>query len=192
MSAIQGVESPSIADVALEAIEILISLPCPDTRERQQFVLHASTLFQRWYRRIDVAQFALLRSYGDELGLTGTIPEQNQNTGLDQEVSEWKALDGKKIALYSLQESALRRVARVISDLCPGARIHTFQDHVGGSPALRAASTTSDIFVLATAAAKHSATIFIEACRPKSLVTLYARGQGSASMLDALRQFLAA
>ena len=38
---------------------MLISVACPDTRERQQFVLRVSTLFQRWYRRIDVAQFAL-------------------------------------------------------------------------------------------------------------------------------------
>ncbi len=190
MSAIQAVESPSVADTALEAIEILISLPCPDTRERQQFVLRAATLLQRWYRRIDAAQFALFRTYAEELGLAATIPSQDQNTGADQEVSEWTALDGKKIALYSLQESALRRVARVVGELCPGARVHTFHDHVGGSPALRAASSTADIFVLATAAAKHAATIFIEACRPKSLVTLYARGQGSASLLDALRQFL--
>jgi hypothetical protein len=69
MSAIQAVESPSVADTALEAIEILISLPCPDTRERQQFVLRAATLLQRWYRRIDAAQFALVRTYAEELGL---------------------------------------------------------------------------------------------------------------------------
>ncbi len=190
MAAIQAVESPSVADTALEAIEMLISVACPDTRERQQFVLRISTLFQRWYRRIDVAQFALLQSYAEELGLTATMPNQDQNTSANQEVSEWTALDGKKIALYSLQEGALRRVARVVTELCPGARVHTFQDHVGGSPALRTASSTSDIFVVATAAAKHAATIFIEACRPKSLVTLYARGQGSASLLDAIRQFL--
>lgn len=190
MSAIQAVESPSVADTALEAIELLISLACPDTRERQQFVLRVSSLFQRWYRRIDAAQFALLRSYAEELGLASTMPSQDQNTSANQEVSEWTALDGKKIALYSLQESALRRVARVVGELCPGARVHAFHDHVGGSPALRAASTTADVFVLATAAAKHAATLFVEACRPKSLVTLYARGQGSASLLDALRQFI--
>lgn len=190
MTAIQAVESPSVADTALEAIELLISLPCPDNREREQFVLRAVSLLQRWYRRIDVAQFALLRTYAEELGMAATIPSQDQNTGADQEVSEWTALDGKKIALYSLQESAIRRVADVVGELCPGARVHTFHDHVGGSPALRAASTTADIFILATAAAKHAATMFIESCRPKSLVTLYARGQGSASLLDAIRQFL--
>jgi hypothetical protein len=190
MAAIEAVESPSVSDMALEAIEILIGLPCPDTREREHFVLRAATLFQRWYRRIDAAEFALLRTYAEELGLATIVLKQDQNTAVDQEVSEWTALDGKKIALYSLKEAALRRVARVVGELCPGARVHTFHDHVGGSPALRAASSTADVFVLATAAAKHAATIFIEACRPKGLVTLYARGQGSASLLDALRRYL--
>lgn len=189
-TSIHAVESPSVADTALEAIEILISLPCPDTRERQQFVLRAATLLQRWYRRIDAARFALFRTYAEELGMAASIPTQDQDTGADQEISEWTTLETKKIALYSLQEAALRRVARVVGELCPGARVHTFHDHVGGSPALRAAASTADIFVLATAAAKHAATIFIEACRPKSLVTLYARGQGSASLLDALRRYI--
>lgn len=190
ITAIEAIESPSVADTALEAIEILISLPCPDTREREQFVLRAATLFQRWYRRIDVAQLALLRTYADELGLGAMVISQDQNAVAEQTVSEWTALDGKKVALYSLKEAALRRAARVVGELCPGVRVQTFHDHVGGSPALRAASSTADIVVLATAAAKHAATIFIEDCRPKTLVTLYARGQGSASLLDALRQFL--
>jgi hypothetical protein len=63
-------------------------------------------------------------------------------------------------------------------------------DHVGGSPSLRTAAGTADVFVVATAAAKHAATIFIDANRPKSRTTLFARGQGSASLLDALRGHL--
>ncbi len=77
----------------------------------------------------------------------------------------------------------------MISELCPGIRIDTFSDYVGGSPALRKAATTADVFILATAAAKHAATTFIEHRRPKNLVTLYARGQGSASLLEALREY---
>src|SRR6185437_7745742 len=96
-TAINAVESPVAADPALEAIEILISLPCPDARERQQFVVHASTLFQRWFTRIDTAQFALLRSYGEELGVAVMTPSQKQDEGHDQTVSEWAALDGKRL-----------------------------------------------------------------------------------------------
>lgn len=91
--------------------------------------------------------------------------------------------------MYSLQESALRRAARVIEELSPGSRVDTFNDHVGGSAALRKASTTADIFIIATGAAKHAATTFIEDHRPKGLQTGYARGKGSASLLEALREF---
>ena len=79
----------------------------------------------------------------------------------------------------------------MVRELLPGVRIDIFHDHVGGSPALRTASTTADVFVLATGAAKHAATTFIEARRPKALITLYARGQGSASLLHALGRYVA-
>lgn len=92
--------------------------------------------------------------------------------------------------MYSLRESALRRAEMVLRELCPGARIDVFHDLVGGSAALRTASASADLFVLATAAAKHAATLFIESNRPKSRATLYARGQGSASLLEAIREYL--
>ena len=49
-----------------------------------------------------------------------------------------------------------------------------------------------NLFVLAPAAAKHAATTFIEEHRPKSRPTLYARSQGSASLLAAIREYLVA
>jgi hypothetical protein len=91
--------------------------------------------------------------------------------------------------MYSLQASALQRAALVIGELCPGIRIDTFSDHVGGSAALKKASTSADVFIIATGAAKHAATTYIEDHRPNNLETLYARGQGSASLLEALREY---
>jgi hypothetical protein len=66
--------------------------------------------------------------------------------------------------------------------------ISVFHDHVGGSPALRAAAVRADVFVLAIAAAKHAATGYIAQNRSKDRLTLYARGQGSAGLLTALRE----
>jgi hypothetical protein len=189
-SAIQAVESPSVADIALEALEVVITTACPDVGERQQFAVQVIGLFQRWYTRIDAAQFALLRSLSDELAMAAAMPDLELEVGSVHASSEWAQLNGKRIAMYSLQDSALRRAAHVVSELCPAVRVDTFNDHVGGSPALRKASATADVFILATGAAKHAATTFIEARRPKGLITLYARGQGSASLLHALREHL--
>jgi hypothetical protein len=131
-----------------------------------------------------------LQQLATELGIANAIPAEETETVPEELHSYWTALDGKRIAMYSLQESALRRAASVIGELCPRARVSTFNDHVGGSAPLRAAATNADIFVVATAAAKHAATTFIEEYRPKSRTTLYARSQGSASLLAAIREYI--
>lgn len=188
-SALQATESPSVSDLGLEALETVVNLVCPDAQERQQFGIQVIAIFQRWYKRINRAQFALLKSLSEELQMPGAMGGLSRAVSESQEASEWSQLDGKRIGLYSLQESALRRAARVLKELSGGVRIDTFNDHVGGSAALRKASATADVFVIVTGAAKHAATWFIEDHRPKSLPTLYARGQGTASMLEALREY---
>ena len=187
-SAINAVDTPSVATIALEAIEIVVNAACPAPSERQGFVVAIAELFRRWYRRVDRAEIVLLQHLAEELGVAEAVTQPEPVQDKPQQQSEWNTLDGKKVALYSLQESALRRAALVMRELCPRVRVNTFHDHVGGSPALRSASATADVFVIATAAAKHSATAFIESHRPSGACTLYARGQGSASLVAALRE----
>jgi hypothetical protein len=190
ISVLEAAESPSVADVALDAVDVLASEVCPEAKERDEFVARVATIFHRWYRRIDTSQWALLRRLADELHIPDAIGEQPVVEDAADTVSLWRTLERKRVALYSLREPVLRRVQSTLLELCPHIRVEVFSDRVGGSPALRTAAATADIFVLATAAAKHAATVYIEANRPKSHVTLYARGQGSASLLDAIREFL--
>jgi hypothetical protein len=189
-SAILAVESPSVADIALQALEVVINAPAPTPSEREQFALRLISVFHRWHTRIDRGRFALLRTLAKDLGVLSAILCFEPAISSTGEDSKWASLNGRRIAMYSLQESALRHAAQAVTELCPGVRVDSFHDHVGGSPALRNAATTADIFVLATAAAKHAATTFIEARRPKGAITLYARGQGSTSLLHALREYL--
>ncbi len=100
-------------------------------------------------------------------------------------------LSGKRLALYSLKESAVNRAAALLKDLVGELKVDVFLDYVGGSPALKTAAQQADIFVIATAAAKHAATMFIESKRPKDSVTLYAQGQGTSSILHAVSRYLA-
>lgn len=190
MSAILAVETPAIAELAIEALEMLVNAACPDIQGRQEFAMQVVVVFQRWYKRIDRTQFALLKALTTELGIAEALGSQANDLRDGPAASEWTHLEGKRIAIYSLQESALRRAAMIISELSPGIRVDTFNDHVGGSPALRRAASTADLFILATAAAKHAATTFIEDRRPRNLVTLYARGQGSASLLQAVMDYV--
>jgi hypothetical protein len=182
------IASPIAAGAALEALDVLVASACPNPSARDGFIAYSTALFTRWYRRIDRSQWALLSRLGEELGVPVELPVAAEpESGAS---SSWDGLNGKRVALYSLRESALRRVELILRDMCPGIQVQVFADHVGGSPALRTAAGTADIFVVATAAAKHAATIFIDANRSKGRTTLYARGQGSASLLDALRAHL--
>jgi hypothetical protein len=187
-AAMKGVNTPAIAPIALDAIEILVNSVCPGESDRQAFVAEVASIFQRWFRRIRHDQMALLRVLATELGvpLAVHIETSEQAPGAE---TEWAGVRGMRVSLYSLQESALRRAALVLAQICPEVRTDTHHDHVG-SQSLRAAANAADIFVLATASAKHAATTFIEANRPRKLVTLYARGQGSSSLLEALREYL--
>jgi hypothetical protein len=58
-----------------------------------------------------------------------------------------------------------------------------------GDP-LAYAAINSDVFVIATAAARDAASIFIEAHHPKCRPTIHARSQGSTRLLDAIQIFL--
>jgi hypothetical protein len=187
-NAIEAIASPVAASEALGTLDMLVASPCAHVQARQAFVTYLVTLFNRWYRRIDVSQWALLSLLGGELDVP--IPVPSQEDGEPERDSMWDRLARKRVALYSLREPVLRRVEEILRMLCPSVDVRTFADHVGGSNALRTAAATADVFVVATAAAKHAATIFIDANRPGGLSTLYARGQGSASMLDALRDHL--
>jgi hypothetical protein len=153
-SALQVAESPSVADPALEALEMLVNAACPNIDERRQFAIQVVAIFQRWYKRVDRAQLALLKTLAEELGMAEATGALAKEIAGSQAASEWAQLEGKRIAMYSLQESALQRAALVVGELCPGIRIDTFSDHVGGSAALKKASTSADIFIIATGAAK--------------------------------------
>jgi len=187
--AIRAIDSPSMMQLALDALETFISRPCASPEDRRQFAAKIISLLQRWRNRFNRAHQLLLRSIATELEL-GAIDTVDTCSDSTVGLNDWKALEGKRLAIYTLQESALRRAVTVLEQLCPTVRIDAFSDHVGGSASLQAASRNADIFVLATGAAKHAATIFIESRRPKSAVTLYATGQGSSSILQSLQQFV--
>jgi len=77
-------------------------------------------------------QFALLNALTNELEMPTAMGDLAKESASDTSSSEWEQLRGKRIAIYSLQESALRRAAIVIAELSPGIRVDTFDDHVGG------------------------------------------------------------
>jgi hypothetical protein len=187
----RALDSPTIIDSLLDACEILISYPCPVQSARVAFFSMVSSSLKRWYRRVDQAQISLFEALCQELGVSLSWTDEVEHPSGEEEKSIWKSLLGKKLALYSLKEAAVKRAADLLKQLVGEVRVDVFLDHVGGSPALKTAAQQADVFVISTAAAKHSATMFIESKRPKNSVTLYAQGQGTSSILRAISSYIA-
>jgi hypothetical protein len=185
---IERLSSPAICDVALEALEAVICVPVVDRGVIERLVARVVGLFGKWYRRVEPLQWSLLRRCADELGLVEIVPERSPESserGSD-ELSE--VLSERSLAIYSLNERALMRAASSLREAYPDLDVSTFHDHVGGSQALKTASSRADIFVVAVASAKHAATGYIAQNRSRDRLTLYARGHGSAGLLSVIRE----
>lgn len=185
-SAFERTSTPAIIEVALDALEVLLWSPCPSIDIRATFAGGVGALCSRWYRRIEASQALVLKALALDLGVTLEIPAGDAARS-PADLPVWSRFRDKSVALYSLQESALRHAASALHELAPGIAVHCFHDKVGGSPSLRTAAATADLFVIATSVAKHAATSFIELHRRNKPV-LYARGSGASSLLAALTE----
>lgn len=185
----------TLGDWLLDTLDTLIEHPAADPHAREAFFYDVTSYLRRHLRRTTVDQRELLAALAAELGaeVPADLAPGHDQVPDEDEPSEGttlgSALIGRSVALYSLKESVLDRVAEVLTAIAPGVHVACFHDKVGGSSALKHQAATADVFVVATAAAKHAATNFIAAHRPAGAPTLFAAGQGSASMLRVLRQW---
>ncbi|MGE0322128.1 MAG: protein DpdD [Polyangiaceae bacterium] len=173
-----------VVDDTLDALEALI-VTAPDRAPTIRAGALVQDSLQRWRARLTLNQIELCNQLSDDLGLGAAFPLTDEaavdfeaRTGLEH-------LAGKSVALYSLNAKALTRVASTLKANVSDVRVQTFDDKVGGNPALRHAAKTVDVFLIVTGAAKHSATDFIEKERGTRVI-LRTHGKGSASMLRVL------
>jgi hypothetical protein len=182
--------TPAVAGVAIDSLESVLLSGCPDEAARTAFSSRIQGVLRQWWRRLDQADRAVASTLTRELGLP-TLAEPVLEVEPDQRAtSSWAGLEGRTVAIYSLVESALARSKSAVQAACGRANVLVFKDHVGGAPALREAARTADLFVVVTGAAKHSATGFIEANRPKDRPTRFVNGKGSSAILSAIRDWL--
>jgi hypothetical protein len=135
--------------------------------------------------RIPSAALAVATDLAPSFGLTVTVPQPPPAAAdeLPATVSP-----GTRIGLYSLQDQALDRAARILRQRHPGLDVLVRADHVA-TDALRAAARTVDLFVVMDRAAAHAATTALKAERPSAPIR-YAAGKGSTSMIEAAEAWL--
>jgi hypothetical protein len=195
----ERLEAPRNVDWVLDLLDLLAGAPSPDEEIRSRLLQVVSGSFIRFQARgqtLQEQQWLLLRGGCRELGhpeLVEAFPEAQ--TDMEDRAAEreggFARLAGRSVALYTLTESVGQRVAALLRQVCPTVTVEVSHDRVC-TERLRAAARNADIFVMATASAKHASTGCIEANRSKDLPLLRPTGKGSASMLSALASFLGA
>jgi len=182
-------------DFMIDAVDILMEHPAPDPEVRVSTIIGVTNYLIRNLDLLNFHQTSVINDIFRDLG--HDAPQEiidrivdPKNEGTDQGQTIYAALKGKTVSIYSLKVSVLSRVEKFLDELGIGVTVKTFSDKKGGSASLKHAAVDSDIFIIATAAATHSTTNFIENNRRKGETTLKPLGQGSSSMLACLREFV--
>ncbi|MGW5054355.1 protein DpdD [Actinokineospora sp. NPDC004072] len=186
--------SPFLTDadlpMCLETIEVLAaSKPDTDTGLRAFAARTLSRIGHHNARRIDSAWLDTAIALADEFGLdlTGIAADRD---GAQGGAATLRLPQGTFVAIYSRMEPAARRAASILAQRYGSIRIDTFATKVATDP-LRSAAKNADLVVIADKAAAHAATDAVKAARAgKPLV--YARGKGTASLLQAVNSGLEA
>lgn len=189
-TALERANTPSAVRLIADALEMLIVTPCASNSERTAAATRLTALAARWWPRVDAVDGALVRELATELGVGEFLPaEAEARPEHEDGETEWDALAGLQIAMYSLNEGALERAVVALERACPKVRLKKFREF-GSTDSMKEAARTADLFVIATKAAKHAATDAITHNRPPNKATEFAAGRGSSSLLDAVRRWL--
>lgn len=169
---------------ALEIVEEFLGAATPDERARRDFLHRMLSLIAPLSKRLSSLQFeavALLASELDwSLDTMGTSPDKKGGDSLQSQ------LNGLRIAIYSLSESASRQAKAALEQVAPGVKVECNTDHVG-TQKLRALAENAHVFVIVWQAAKHAATNYIRQHRGDRPLT-YSKGKGFTSILKAIEE----
>jgi hypothetical protein len=185
----QVARSPAAITWAVDLIEVVIDHPCPDRVRRTAFVATLLQTSAEFVSRISPDMRDLMEQLAAELNLEHLLPTIREEVEIRDVPT--REVRGIVIGLYSLTESALQRAHDHVTRRWPGIEVVTRADHVASAELMNLART-ADLMVVATRSAKHAATGFISDHRPPRLPTRYARGKGSASLVQEVEEWLAA
>ena len=184
-------EGPGIRNVywVLDILEETVLNPAPSIENRNNFWFKVWELLQPLRSHLGPGQYLSLSKIAISQGWAfDQIEEITVPINIEEILPLRNALTNKSIGIYSLTESAARQAKNVLNEIAPNAVILLSHDKVG-SDALKNMAQNSDIFVVATASAKHAATGFIQKIRPRDKPLLFAAGRGFSSILRAIEDF---
>jgi hypothetical protein len=186
--------APSNLDSALDLLDALIIHPSHDVARCRNLAQSVLSQLPIWANRLEAETWRFARQLAQDFDLLPLLegvelPVAVREDGeAPQDADPLASLANRKIAIYTLSETAAIRARALIAARCPSCEV-TLNHDKAGTTALQHLAQGSDIFVMVTASAKHAATDFIEAHRADKSTLLRVHAKGSSSILRALSAF---
>ena len=168
---------------ALDLVELLAVHACPDSERRLRLVLRVIDEARRFTHRLSPSDVLLTKQLCEDYDID--CPVEITTGESIEAVGAGEALSGKKVAIYTLMESAGQRAADLLKRLCPTARVELNGDHECTKRLINLART-ADLFVFAWKSSKHQAFYCIKDNRDISSPVIQAEGKGTSSILRAV------
>lgn len=176
----EAVRSPHHMRWALDICDGLAIAPCPDLSTRAGLLSAVLQAGAEFGGRMSQSDLAVMDMLAAEAGLAMPASPSAAPSVAPQLPP---AHDGI-VGIYSLDEAASQRAARVLQTLFLGLDVRVNADEVC-TPALKNLAQRADIFVFAWKTSKHAAFYCIKsASRPEQSLVM-AQGAGTTSMVDA-------
>jgi hypothetical protein len=170
----------------LEMVETFMNAPASDANAREAFLHGILARIAPLIGRLTSLQRQAVELLCTELGWP--LASFGSNVTARETDTLAAQLDGLRIAIYSLTETASRQAKVALTAANPKVIVDTNADH-GGTSQLRALAENSDLFVITWPSAKHAATDFIRAHRGARPL-IYAQGKGFSSILRIIEDHL--
>lgn len=177
-------------DWLLDFAELLILAPSRDEEAQLRFLTTASQALQKHRERIEPIQVEFFQSLCEEIGhpeVGAQLPTDQSEKETEESNPLRRLLDGQTLGIYTLTESAGRRVASFLEDHCRDVTIHLRHDKAGNDDLERTAKN-ADYFLVVTRSAAHAATDIIEKNVPTERL-IRPQGKGESSMLRDLTSY---
>jgi len=182
--------APATFDYCIDLLAIFVVHPCPSSESRLGLLDTVLESLQRYLRHVRPEQRTLVELLAADLETSGRVAEYLplSETAAKPEFDPLNKLCSMAVAIYSLTESASRQAQQILEANYPGVKV-SLSDDLAGTPRLKQLARQADLFVMVTASAKHAATAFITANRPKDMPIIRPNGKGAAGMLAAIRGY---
>lgn len=188
--------SPDRLEWYLRCVEVFIHYPSPTPSLRQSVCSSLlNELLQKplLRRNLEDEQVELLRLFDQDLQLALAFDSYNAGDSAREDDSSFdfrQEVVGKKIAIYTLNESVGRYLSRQLESM-GAAQARTYSEHVVTDSLIQGVRS-ADLFVFYWGAAKHAAYYGIKReANSSGTVLLQPRGTGVSSGLSAIKKHLA-